>query len=156
MLKEKIHVLGKDAYLLGEDDYGTKYYIVEFTWDCDWYWSGGYVQTYTNNRNPEKSKDIESHLHFDNLFFERDECGFDKFTRFFKSTPFTSDEIWDICELMKSFYICREYSDMLHRGGANYANNPVANTIKNETEYERINTEVIPAIAKELYKILEE
>ena len=75
---------------------------------------------------------------------------------FFKETPFTNDEIWEICELMKSFYIAREYSDMIYRGGAHYTSNPAKEIIKNETEYTRINKVVIPNIMTELYKILED
>ena len=81
--------------------------------------------------------------------------GFDKFKNFFVKTPFSDREIWQICELMKSFYICREYSDTINRGGAHYTTNPAADIIKTETEYRRINDTVIPAIAENLYKILE-
>lgn len=156
MNKQKIHVFGKDAFLLGESASGTRYYMEKFSWDCGWYWGGGYVETYTNNRNPEKSKDIRSHQHFDGLFLnDRKMNGFDKFKNFFVKTPFSDREIWQICELMKSFYICREYSDIINRGGAHYTTNPAADIIKSETEYHRINDTVIPAIAENLYKILE-
>lgn len=155
MNKKKIKVFGKNVFLLGEDNNGVRYYLQEFSWDCDWYWGGGYVITYTNNRNPERSKGINSLQHFDTLFL-RDyrKNGFDKFNIFFANTPFTNDEIWKICELMKTFYICREYSDTIHRGGANYTANPVASTIKSDDEYNRINNEVIPAIINSLYAIL--
>ena len=66
----------------------------------------------------------------------------------------SDEEIWKIIELMKSFYISQEYSDMLYRGGAHYTSNPVTDIIKNEAEYKRINEKVIPEIMKELYKIL--
>lgn len=156
MNKQKIHVFGKDAFLLGEDASGTRYYMEKFSWDCGWYWGGGYVETYTNNKNPERSRDIQSHQHFDGLFLnDRRENGFDKFNGFFSKTPYTEKEVWQICELMKTFYICREYSDTIHRGGARYTTNPAADIIKSEAEYNRVNNEVIPAIAEALYKIME-
>ena len=46
--KKKIHVFGKDAYLLGKDDQGIQYWLESPSWDCDWYWGFGYVETYTN------------------------------------------------------------------------------------------------------------
>lgn len=152
--KFTMNKFGKNAYLLGQDEYGTNYFLEESTWDCDWYYGGGYVETYTNNHNPVKSKDIQSHNHFDSMFFYQNKNAYDAFKDFFKIHPFTDDEIWKICELMKSFYIAREYSDMLYRGGAHYTSNPVKAIIKSETEYKRINEEVIPAIMKELYHIL--
>ena len=154
MKKKKIHVFGKDAYLLGEDEYGKKYYLRAAQWDCGWYWGGGYVTTYTNNSNPERSRDIASHSHFDYMFLSGKVNGYDKFTSFFVKTPFTDKEIWKIIELMQSFYIARRYSDMLATGGAHYTSNPANETIKNETEYNRINQKVIPAIMRELYAIL--
>lgn len=152
--KYKMEKFGKICYFLGQDEYGTNYFLEEATWDCDWYWGGGYVETYTNNCNPVKSKDIQSHNHFDSMFFHQNKNAYDAFKDFFKKHPFTDNEIWKICELMKSFYIAREYSDMLYRGGAHYTSNPVKAIIQSETEYKRINEEVIPTIMKALYGIL--
>lgn len=153
--KRKSHAFGKDIYFLGQDRDGVNYYLEAARWDCGWYWGGGYVETYTNNKNPERSRDIESHSHFDSMFFKGNKTGFDAFKDFFTEHPFTDGEIWKICELMKAFYIARAYSDMLHTGGAHYTANPAKETIKNAEEYRRINQKVIPAIMTELYKILE-
>lgn len=160
----KKHVInwhGKSYYFLGQDAYGENYWLEQANWDCGWYWGGGYVETFTNNRNPEKSRDVSSHQHFDGLFFKGPEHGFDKFRKLFGypavtggRTPYLDSEVWKICELMKAFYLARNYSDMIYCGGAHYTNNPVAEIIKNEAEYKRINNEVIPAIIEALYKIM--
>ena len=154
MDKCKSRAFKKDIYLLGKDEIGILYWLQQATWDCDWYWGGGYVRTYTNNEYPHLSRDIDSHQHFDGLFFKGHKNGYDAFKEFFVETPFTDKEIWKICELMRSFYIAREYSDMIHRGGAHYTANPVSEIIKNDAEYERINKVVIPAIMQSLYEIL--
>lgn len=154
MEKRKSRAFGKDIYLLGKDADGINYWIEEATWDCDWYWGGGYIETYTNNNCPNMSRDINSHQHFDSLFFNGNKNGFDAFKEFFADTPFTDDEIWKICELMKTFYIARTYSDMIHQGGANYTKNPVSEIIKCSEEYKRINKIVIPDIMKNLYSII--
>ena len=154
MKKQIITVFGKDHYLLGADASGTKYYLQKATFDCGWYWGGGYVETFTNNRNPEKSRDISTHQHFDSLIFNRKGNGFDNFKAIFVNNPFTDSEIWMICELMKTFYIMREYSDCIYRGSANYSSNPVINTIKSDSEYKRINDIVIPELWEKLYSIL--
>lgn len=156
MQKRKTHAFGKEIYLLGADKDGILYWLEEATWDCGWYWGGGYVETYTNNAHPSNSKDICSHQHFDGLFFNKNKNGFDMFREFFVETPFTDREIWVICELMKSFYTARAYSDMICRGGAHYTTNSAQEIIKSDVEYERINKIVIPAIMQELYKVLSE
>lgn len=156
MKNEKIkkHIFGKDVYFLGRGKSGENYFLEAATWDCGWYWGGGYVETYTNNNTPEKSRDISSHQHFDGLFMKGNKNAHDAFCEFFALTPFTDAEIWKICELMGAFYTARKYSDMLHCGGAHYTTNPAADTIKSKEEYNRINNNVIPAIMNELYKIL--
>ena len=151
MKKKKCKKFGC-GYLLGQDKDGINYFLKEASWDCGWYWGGGYVQSYTNNRNPEKSKDIRTHNHFDSMFLEGN--ALDNFKSFFKVTPFSDEEIYQIIELMKSFYIARRYSDMLYSGGAHYTANPVRETIVNVDEYNRINNVVIPAIMNKLYEIL--
>ena len=148
---------GKKYYLLGENRDGERYCLMQGHFDCGWSWGLGYVRTFTNNKNPHLSKDIISHDHFDYMFFkDRSKSGYDKFKDFFAETPLTDKEIWTLLELMKSAYTCREYSDMLHTGGAHYTTNPCRYIIPNATEYNRINTEVIPAILKEVYKVLGE
>lgn len=154
--KYSMEKFGKKCFLLGQDKDGMNYFIEAATWDCEWYWSGGYVRTYTNNRNPIISRDIETHEHFKELFFNGEKNGYYSFKEFFPVNPFTDSEIWEICELMKSFYIAQEYAGMIHRGGAHYTTNPAAEIIKSEDGYKKINEIVIPTIMESLYKILEE
>lgn len=156
MKKFAFNKFGHKYYLLGTDKEGIKYFLEEASWDCDWYWGGGYVETFSNNRNPVCSMDIDSYHHFNYMFLTYNKNGFDMFKDFFKETPFTDNEIRKICELMKSFYVAREYSDMIYRGGAHYTSNPAKETIMNKDEYNRINEVVIPTIMTELYKILSE
>ena len=59
---------GNYYYFLFNDEQGIKYYLNHPSWDCGWYWGFGYITTFSNNRNPEKSKDIGSHQHFGTLF----------------------------------------------------------------------------------------
>lgn len=153
MKKRTDFAFGKKVFLLGETSNGEKHWLEEARWDCGWYWGGGYVETYTNN-NPSKSRDISSHQHFAGLFFKKKTDAHTAFNNYFSQHPFTDKEVWQICELMRSFYIAREYSDFIYRGGAHYTTNPAKDIIQNNEEYDRINKEVIPGIMSELYKIL--
>lgn len=154
MKKTTVRAFGKNVYLLGEDSDGVYYWLEEGSWDCDWYWGFGYVETYTNNKYPDLANDIDSHQHFDIMFFNQKQNAYDVFKDFFANSVLSDDELWKLVELMKSFYIAREYADMLHRGGAHYTGNPAKNTIQNTDEYNRINKIVIPAIMQEVYKLL--
>jgi len=154
MEKIKTTAFGKKVYLIGKDKEDTFYWLEEGKFDCGWYWGFGYVETYTRNECPSLARDINSHSHFDGMFLNGKNNGYDKFKNFFAKTVLTDGEIWKLVELMKSFYIARNYSDMLHSGGAHYTTNPAAEIIKSPTEYDRINKIVIPAIIEEVYKLL--
>lgn len=155
MKKQKSHAFGKNIYLLGKDSDGTTYWLESARWDCDWYWGGGYIATYTNNRHPEKAKHMRSLQNFDGLFFNKYVSAYTSFKDFFSETPFTDSEIWKLLELMKAFYIAKEYSNMLYIGGANCTTNPAKEAIQDTAEYERINKKMIPSIMEEVYKIME-
>lgn len=145
---------GKNVYLLGKDRLGTHYWLKEASWDCDWYWGFGYVRTYTNDKHPENSRDIESHQHFESLFFNKEKNGRDMFDTFFLETPLNDKEKWQLIELMKTFYTLQKYSELLYIGGSHYTENPLKETLRNKEEYDRINKEVLPKLFEEVYKIL--
>ena len=147
MKKEKRKAFGKNIYLLGKDKDGIKYWLEEANFDCGWYWGFGYVETYTNNNNPEKARDIKSHQHFDSLFLK--ENVFDSFKNLFVETPLTNEEIWQILDYMKEFYIMKEYSNLLH-----CRNHIISNEKENQKEYERINKKILPELFKKIYNLL--
>lgn len=155
MKKEKRFVFGKNIYLLGKDEEGTKYWLGEASFDCEWYYGFGYVRTYTNNKNPERSRDINSHQHYDGLFLENRCSSPEEFKKVLPETPLTDKEIWKLNELMRTFYTMRKYMDLIYRGSSNITENDCYSIIKNETEWLRLKNEAMPALFKEIYNILE-
>ena len=156
MKKAIIHKFGKH-YLLGKDADGVKHYLESPHWDCDWYWGFGYIHTYTNNKNPEASRDISSHYHFDS--FNRDKngrgvCLFDGIKEAIPDLVLSDKELWTLCELMKTFYTMRAYAELIHLGGAHYTTNPKRELIQNTREEWRINEIVLPKIFDEVEKLL--
>lgn len=104
MKKKVSFAFGKKVYLLGKDKKGKFYWLEEPSWDCGWYWGFGYVETYTNNKNPHLAKDCASHSHFDRLFLNNNINAFDSFKDFFVETPLSDSEIWMLCDYMRTFY----------------------------------------------------
>lgn len=152
--KSKSKAFGKECYLLGRGKDGNYYWLESASWDCDWYWGLGYIETYTNPLNPAASRDITSHQHFDAMFMKGPHCAYDNFREFFEETTLTDKEIWLLVELMASLYTARHYSDMLHTGGAHFTENPCKDLIQCTGEYNRINNIVIPALLNKVYELL--
>lgn len=154
MRKQTCRAFGKSCYLLGADSDGRYYWLEQGRFDCEWYWGFGYVETYTNNKRPDRARDISSHQHFDGLFFRGPKNGFEQFKALLVQRTVSDAELWALLELMQSAYTARHYADMLHRGGSNYTKNPVKAAIQNDMEYTRINQQVIPAVLQRVYTLL--
>lgn len=146
---------GDEYFLLGKDNDDQSWYLKKATFDCDWYWGIGYVNTFTNSKSPEKSRDILEFCHFDYLLINHSKGNwFDSFNAFFKKSVLNEKETWKFIELMKSLYTARVYSDFLHRASAGITSNPCNEVIQNEEEYQRINKMIIPSMLNEVYKLL--
>lgn len=152
VVKTKARGFGKDVYLLGAGEDGTYYWLEAASWDCGWYWGFGYIETYTNNKNPSIARDIQSHEHADKFMSEF-------FTEWNGSKPrltqrtFTEAEGWELCELFKQYYILKETAEYFGRGKAHVANTQIADYKKPEL-VKKINEVRMPAIFNRIYEIL--
>lgn len=146
---------GKKVYLLGADQEGTKYWLEEPSWDCDWYWGLGYVETYTSNDSPRSSRDINSHQHFDGLILNGPSYGFENFKNFFKETPLTDDEIWELIDLMKTCYTLRTTAELFHSGHSHQTERAKIDILKDKTLEDKINKELLPAVFKRIQSLFE-
>lgn len=145
-------VTNKKEYLIGTtlfEGEPSDLYLVEPSWDCDWYWGIGYYKI-ANNTNSLQS-------HFDILFFNDSyENAFDKFLRIMDTTVLKNEsEVFTFMELMQSMYTARRYADMLHRGGSHFTTNPCKELIQNTEEYNRINKVIIPSLWAKIKELIE-
>lgn len=156
--KQKSHAFKKDIYLLGEDEQGIKYWLEAPSWDCEWYWGFGFVETYTNNNDPSIAKDINSHQHIRG-FIGAQKKGeyinnlFDNPT--FVKTTFIEDEGWTLTELFNTFYTLQKTAGIFNRGGSGTTTNPCQEILQNKELEDKINKELLPAIFKQIILILE-
>lgn len=154
MQKVVTHAFGKKVYLLGLGKDGCHYWLEGPSWDCGWYWGFGYVETYTMDTSPSYSQDIASHQHFDCLFLKGPKDCYSMFTEFFDKTPLNEKEIYQLLELMETFYTLRKTAEVFVRGGSRITENQFKGLIKNERHAKELNTIVIPPIVYGACKLL--
>lgn len=155
--KKTNNAFGKKIFLLGRDAEGINYWLEEAKWDCGWYWGFGYVETYTNNKNPNLSKDIESHSHIDSSFMGqiRDKYVHNIFDApTLVETTFTEKEGWLLSELFKTYYNLRKSAEVFDRGSSHVTENPLSDDIKDDKIVHKINTYLLPKIFDKIYEIL--
>jgi len=98
-------------------------FLYDFSWDCGWYWGGGYI----GNNN--------LHCHFDGCFLDVPDyrghslgdfspknlsngCAiWEDLSRFLDNAQFTSREWWRIKDLFKQFYTLRDAAEVFQYGG---------------------------------------
>ena len=160
MKKQKNRAFNKDIYLLGEDVDGIKYWLEAPSWDCNWYWGFGYVETYTNNKHPEMSKDIESHQHIDSSFLGEGNakdggyCHNIYDSKLLHKKTFTESEGWELSELFKCFYLLQKYADFKKHGHVNISPSNTTKNMKDLKEWNSINQKDIPIITTRILEIL--
>lgn len=166
--KRKVTVFGDVNYLLGQDADGINYWLEAPKWDCGWYWGFGYIGTYTNNRFPERSRDINSHQHWDSFIVgEQEHYDFEKHAyvkddyvhhlnanKNFVATVLTDNESWELADLMKRFYTMKEMAEILEHGTGHLTSNTEHKTLNDEFR-KWINEVELPALFKRVAGILE-
>ena len=155
MNKKTTNAFGKKVWLLGKDADGTNYWLEEPSWDCGWYWGFGYIETYTNNDSPSKSKDINSHSHFDYMFMRGNKCTRDMFKEFFVETPLTDDEIWELVDYMKTFYTLKDVAELFKHGYSWQTSKAKIESLENKEQEDLVNKVWLPEVFKRIQNIFE-
>lgn len=152
--KKTTTAFNKKIFLLGQDKEGTNYWLEAPSWDCGWYWGFAYIETYTDNRRPNVAKDISSHSHFDSMFMNGPENTYDQFKNFFVKTTLTDDEIWELCDYMKTFYTLRAVAELFGRGYSYYTEQAKVDGLIQLEQVDQINKVHLPEIFQRIEKLL--
>lgn len=155
MLKKKIvRAFGNTYYLFGKDEDGVKWYLQKSTWDCGWYWGFGYLDSFTNNACPEKSRDIAGHTHLSSLMVELCGSGVGALKNRFKECVLTDDELFRFVDYAKSVYALKEAAELFGRGHSNYTEKAKIDDLVKPDWVKEINEKMIPEIDAEIEKML--
>lgn len=141
-------------YLLGVDKDGDYVWLEKESWDCDWYWGFGYLHTYTNNINPERSRDLSSHFHFDSTFFHTGKGVDEAFKEYFQETVLTDSELWQLIDLMKTYYTLRASAEIFRHGYSYFTEKAKIDKLKSPMTEDMINKILLPEVFNKIEQIL--
>lgn len=155
MLKKKtIKIFGNKYYLLGTREDGMNVYMQEPEWQCGWYWGGLYLTCFTNNRQPERSRDICEHFHFDSTFLNKNKSYRDAFKEYFKETVLTDSEIYELCDYMKTFYTLKSVAELFKNGYSHQTERAKIEALKSEDQRDLVNKVWLPEVFKRIEALL--
>ena len=125
-----------DFYLLGTNEDGKKVWFKKPEWSCGHYWSIGQLMTFMYDWDPSIAKDFDSMTHWDS---ETDKVRGDNTVWFIKKfglpttdlfghenndagrkSNFTYDQIYHLCDLMRSMYTLYKAAELFNCGHSNY------------------------------------
>lgn len=136
-----------NKYFLGKNKDGERYYMEDFSWDCGWYWAGGYIKIYG-----EYCKNWNTHTHFDN-FGDNSLNLFDKVKKEIPELNITDDDLWRLCDLMTQFYAHKESAECFQYGG-HYTSEGRTKKEINKAMADKINKHIELVIIPEVRKLL--
>ena len=99
-MAQRILTLGKSEFM------GSVVHLEDFSWDCNWYFSGGYL----GNQN--------CHYHVQHYFDQPNVNVFDAIKADFgDSLKLTDNELWKFCDYFKQFYAHQESAGCFRYAG---------------------------------------
>ncbi|HSH24240.1 MAG TPA: hypothetical protein VLA13_01685 [Massilibacterium sp.] len=152
---------GKEIVFFGvRKSDNARIYITKPSWDCGWYWGFGYLGNRNEHYHLEDYQKKDRSFSVNGGLLEviteaRNINMYDALREDYELSPSILSNLWEFCELVKTAYTLKETAEVLRRGGSHYTQNPCADTIKNQDEYNRINNVVLPEIFKRLQEIIE-
>lgn len=135
-------IIGNNKVFFGTKD-GEKMYITKPTWDCDWYWSFGYL----GNNN--------CHYHLDGYQKGRNINMHDALMQDYELSENIKNNLWVFCELALSIYQLKSTAELLGRGGAHMTTNPCKDIILDKEYTDRINNEVLPVVMQKFWDLIQ-
>ena len=153
MEKKVINKFGTH-YLLGRDKQGQYVWLEKESWECGWYWAAGYLHTFNNNEHPTRSRDIDSHFHFDSTFLIGPESSKKMFEEYFEETTLTEDEMWILCDYMKTYYTLKNTAALFRHGYSWQTSKALINNLKSDEMEAHINKVLLPELFKRIEELL--
>lgn len=129
----KLIVLGNSS------ENGNNISLDDFSWDCGWYWGGGYL----GNRN--------CHYHLSSYFGKNRMNAFDAIKQDFGSSlDMTDAELFRLLELFNQFYKIRDAAEVLHRSV--FTSQGKSEKEINESLSKNLNTQLSDVVIPEIRK----
>jgi hypothetical protein len=114
-------------------------YLSKPTWDCDWYWSFGYL----GNRN--------CHYHLKGYQNGRNMNMFDCLSLDYELTDKIKEKLWSFCEQAATIYQFKEFYEVVYRGGSHFTKHPLKEIVMDKALAEKIAKETLPKLLQKFW-----
>ena len=154
-------IAGPDKVFFGTNkDTKERIYISKPTFDCDWYWSFGYL----GNRNCHYhldgyakqdnfiAKDSDGKYH--SLTVVRNICMHDALLADYELSDRIKANLWKFCELALTIYTLKEAAGIYHIGGSHQTTNPCKDLLKDDAKYKELVETTLPVLLQTFWDLV--
>ena len=106
-------------YLLGKNQFGQKVCLQQQTGSAS-YWEFGLLHAFTVNEFMTRPQDLEALVNLQRSLAQGPEYSYKLFKSYFKETVLSNDEIWELCDYIKTYYTLKDTADLFRRGFSGY------------------------------------
>jgi len=138
----QVQIKGPDKVLFGVNSEGESIYMDKPTFDCDWYWSFGYL----GNRH--------CHYHLESYDNGRNINMYDALKQDYTLTSHVEMNLWQVCELALSIYTLKKTADLYHIGGSLMTCNRCKGHIQDIKQYNKIVNETLPQVLQSFWDLV--
>jgi hypothetical protein len=151
---------GPDKIFFGtRKDDNSSIYITKPKFDCNWYWSFGYLgnchyhlYSYQTKQICLTDKDGKFHM-----FTEKRNINmYDALQADYDLAPAIANNLWQFCELALTIYTLKEMAELCHIGGAHMTINPGKAYLQDKDIYNKLVTEFIPKQCQALWDLIQD
>lgn len=137
-------------------------YITKPSFDCDWYWSFGYLGNNNCHYHLNDYSDKDIYIKYSDststrstrVTRKRNKCMSDCLEEDYILSKIIKDNIWLFCELSLTIYSLKEMAEIVHRGGSHMTSNPGKEYLKDDNMYKKLVEELIPKQCQTLWDLI--
>ena len=143
------HTRQNDKYaLIGKMENGDKVYLQKAEYQCDWYYGFGYIAIYQPNKQEQ-----HTHTHWNSFFTGSSHVTPDDIKNKLETVHIDENKLWEICDLMQTFYTLKEASGVYEREGSSHLTGETRGLLENNGTKRKLDLDTAKII-QEVQKIV--
>lgn len=129
-------ISGKDKIFLGtRKNDNSLIFMNKPSWDCEWYWSFGYLRNKNEHYHLSNYQDIGINLtdekgNYHSFTQKRNMNMYDCLLYDYELSSGIKDNLWSFCEQASAIYTLNDAYEVFYRGGSHFTFHPLRDTIK--------------------------
>jgi len=150
-------IQGKNKIFFGTNkETNEKIYLDKPTWDCNWYWSFGYLGSknchyHLSGYNSKTHVFTTDKGELKHITESRNKHMYYCLLEDYELNDTIKENLWSFCEQARTIYTIKDAYEVIHRGGSNYTHHPLKNKVKDSRKASSWATKLLPELLQRFW-----